>query len=220
MLNFLKKFPSARLIISARAKTIVRALEPSGQGNRISSFSPEDIIKAARSSVATLSPAKELILPGKISTLQHLQQRRDELTKALTDVCKSMMIEDLDIVTSIQGIDTGTATSFLAEMGDIHNYQSHKSLIAFAGIDPTVYQSGKYEGTSRISKPGNRHLRRVIWLMTFNVIHFNETFKQYYLKRKRDGLPAKKAIFATAHKLIRIIFAMLSQRTYFRGNCS
>lgn len=220
MLNFLKKFPSARLIISARAKTIVRALEPSGQGNRISSFSPEDIIKAARSSVATLSPAKELILPGKISTLQHLQQRRDELTKALTDVCKSMMIEDLDIVTSIQGIDTGTATSFLAEMGDIHNYQSHKSLIAFAGIDPTVYQSGKYEGTSRISKRGTRHLRRVIWLMTFNVIHFNETFKQYYLKRKRDGLPAKKAIFATAHKLIRIIFAMLSQRTYFRGNCS
>lgn len=219
MLNFLKRFPSARLITAARAKTIAKALEPTGQGNRISSFSSEDIIKAARSSVATLSPAKELILPGKISTLQHLQQRCDELTKALTNFCKAMMIEDLEIVTSIKGIDTGTATSFLAEMGDVSNYRSCKNLIAFAGIDPTVYQSGKFEGTSRLSKRGNRHLRRVIWLMTFNVIHFNGTFRKYYLKRKREGLPAKKAIFATAHKLMRTIFSMLSQRTCFKENC-
>jgi transposase len=130
------------------------------------------------------------------------------------------MIEDLEIITSIQGIDTGTATSFLAEMGHISNYRTHKNPIAFAGIDPTVYQSGKYEGRSKISKRGNRHLRRVIWLMTYNVIHFNDTFRQYYLKRKGDGLPAKKAVFATAHKLMRTIFAMLLQRTYFRVNCS
>jgi transposase len=218
MLNFIKEFPSARLVSPAKPKVIAKALRPSGRGNKIS-FPPEAIINAAKTSVATVSPAKELILRGKVSTLMHLENRRDELTRALTEYCRSAIIEDLKIITSIDGINTGTATTFLAEMGSIKNYHSHKNLIAFAGIDPTVYQSGKFEGPSRISKRGNRHLRRVIWLMTVNVIHFNATFREYFLKRKREGLPFKKAVFATAHKLIRVIFAMLSQRTCFRVNC-
>jgi transposase len=211
MLNFIAEFPSARLVRTARSRTIAKALRQPGRGNKIS-FPPEAIINAAKTSVATFSPAKEFILPGKISTLIHLEKRRDELTRALTEYCKSAMVENLKIITSIDGINTGTATTFLAEMGDVASYGSHKNLIAFAGIDPTVYQSGKFEGASRISKRGNRHLRRVIWLMTVNVIHFNAIFKEY-------GLPFKKAVFATAHKLIRVIFAMLSQRTYFRENC-
>jgi len=73
-------------------------------------------------------------------------------------------------VTSIAGINNKMATTLLAEIGQISNYHSHKNLIAFAGIDPSVYQSGKYEGASRISKRGNRHLRRVIWLMAISVI--------------------------------------------------
>jgi len=215
MLNFIKEYPSACIIKAARPKSIAKALKPPGQGNKIS-FSQDKILEAAKTSIASFSPAKELILPGKILTLMHLGERRDELTKVLIEYCKTAMIKDLQIITSIDGIDNGTATTFLAKMGDITNYDSHKNLIAFAGIDPTVYQSGKFEGSGRIYKRGNRHLRRVIWLMTVNVIHFNKRFKEYYLRRKEDGLPSKKAIFATAHKLIRVIFAMLSQRTYFK----
>ncbi len=90
-----------------------------------------------------------------------------------------------------------------------------------AGIDPAVYQSGKHEGKGRISKRGNSHLRRVIWLMATKVAQFNEHFRAYYLKRRKDGLPYKKAIMATAHKLIRTIFAMLSNKTVFnvKANC-
>ena len=139
-------------------------------------FTPKGLIEAARTSIATVSPAKELILSGKIETLVHLQKRRDELTKALTKYCESTIVEDLRIVTSINGINNTMATALLAEIGQIGNYLSHKHLIAFAGIDPTVYQSGKYEGASRISKRGNRHLRRIIWLMTISVIHHNSVF--------------------------------------------
>jgi transposase len=217
MLNFIKGFPSARLVRVAKPRVIQKALKQPGAGRGIVSFSSEDIVKAAKSSVATVSPAKELILSGKVSTLQHLEQRRDELTEVLTEACKSMMLEELTIVTSIDGIDKGTATTFLAEMGFVKHFISSKKVIAYAGLDPSVYQSGKFEGFSKLSKRGNRHLRRVIWLMTINVIHFNQVFRNYFLKRRNEGSPFKKAVFATAHKLLRVIFAMLSQKTTFRG---
>jgi transposase len=215
MIDFLLRFPSARLVKAARPKAIERALNRKGVGTRLT-YTAEDIIQAARNSVATISPAKEMILRGKISTLQHLDQRRYDLTQALAEYCKSMMLEELEIITSINGIDTGTATTFLAEVGTINNFKSSKNLVAFAGIDPSVYQSGKYEGSGRISKRGNRHLRRVIWLMTTCVIQHNVTFRDYFVRRRKAGQPYKKAVLATAHKLTRVLFAMLSQKTLFR----
>ena len=218
MLHFIQRFPSARLVSIAKPRVIEKTLKEKPCSCRLR-FTPKDLIEAARTSIATVSPAKELILSGKIETLVHLQKRRDELTKALTKYCESTIVEDLRIVTSISGINNIMATALLAEIGQIGNYLSHKHLIAFAGIDPTVYQSGKYEGASRISKRGNRHLRRVIWLMTISVIHHNSVFKSYFLKRRNDGQPFKKAVFATAHKLMRVIFAMLSKKTSFVAEC-
>lgn len=218
MLHFIQRFPSARLVSAAKPSAIEKTLKEKPCSCRLR-FTPKELIEVARTSIATVSPGKELILSGKIETLLHLQKRRDELTKALTEYCELSIVEDLKIVTSIGGISNNTATTLLAEIGRIDNYASHKNLIAFAGIDPTVYQSGKYEGASRISKRGNRHLRRVIWLMTISVIHHNPVFRNYFLKRRNDGQPFKKAVFATAHKLIRVIFAMLSKRAYFKEEC-
>ncbi|MGD0276574.1 MAG: transposase [Syntrophales bacterium] len=100
---------------------------------------------------------------------------------------------------------------------DVKHFESHKKVIAMAGLDPALYQSGKIDRKGKISKRGNRHLRRVIWQMTTKVIQFNERFKQYYLKRIQDGLPYKKAVLATAHKLIRVMFAMLTNETLFNA---
>lgn len=218
MLAFLKQFPSARLIKVSKRQAIVKALAPRGQGNRISAFTADDIINLAKNSVGLVSPAKEVILRGKISTLLHLEDRQAELTSMLTDYCNSLLVEDLKIVTSVDGISNGTGTTFLAELGDVSKYENHKKLIAYAGIDPTVYQSGKYQGASRISKRGNRHLRRVLWLMTINVIHHNNDFKAYYQKKKQAGLPFKKAVLATMHKLVRMLFSMLSHKQLYAQN--
>ena len=54
-----------------------------------------------------------------------------------------------------------------AEIGSIDKCASYKKLIAFAGIDPSVYQSDQYEGEGRISKHGDRHLRKIIWINWF-----------------------------------------------------
>ncbi len=109
-----------------------------------------------------------------------------------------------------------TAANFLVEMGgDIHKFECSGKIIAMAGLNPAVYQSGKHAGKGRITKRGNRHLRRIIWMMTTGVIQYTDIFKTYYQKRRKEGLPYKKAVLATAHKLIRVIYAILTQRETF-----
>jgi len=215
MLRLLQEYPSARLVKAAKVKAIAKLLKQPYVGNKLT-YCAEDILRAAKTSIATVSPGKEIILQGKIATLLHLQGRLDEITKLLTDLCKATRVDDLKILRSIKGVGPKTAAPFLAEMGTVDNFLSHKKLIAFAGWDPSVRQSGNFVGISKISKRGNRHLRRAIYLMTASVVSQNAFFKAYFLKRKKEGLPPQKALFATAHKLIRVIFAMLTQRTYFK----
>jgi transposase len=214
MLHVLKTLPSARLVAEATEKDLRQAFIHPDKRMRLV-VKPEKIRDAALNSVASPSPAKEMLLPGKVETLLHLQQRLDELTTMMVRLCKAMAEEDLRIITSIAGINTKTAAPFLAELGDRKNYASYKKVIAFMGIDPSIHQSGKFQGTSKISKRGNRHLRRIIYLMTFCAIRMEGPFKRYFTKRKKEGLPFRKALLATAHKLVRVIFAMLQKRTYF-----
>jgi len=51
--------------------------------------------------------------------------------------------------------------------------------------------------------------------MTIRVIQFNDCFRNYYKKRTQDGLPFKKAVLATAHKLLRVIYTVLTKRISF-----
>jgi transposase len=134
----------------------------------------------------------------------------------LIEMSRKLMEEEINIMTSIKGIGDKTAANFLIEMGGaISQFERSGKIIAMAGLDPAVYQSGKHDGRGRITKRGNRHLRKIIWLMTTKVIQYTDTFSVYYLKRRKEGLPYKMAVLATAHKLIRVIYAMLTHRTTF-----
>jgi len=215
MLRLLCQYPSAASMRHAKRSKIARILIPGSYGKQTDT-SVQRILKAAEASIGTASPAKEIILKQKVSLLIQLEEHLQELTTILIEHCQEKMRRDMNILTSMKGIGEKTAINFLIEMGgDIKQFESHKKLIAMAGIDPALYQSGKIDRKGKISKRGNRHLRRVIWLMTTKVIQFNERFKQYYLKRIKDGLPYKKAVLATAHKLIRVMFAMLRNKTLF-----
>jgi transposase len=161
MLRFVQQYPSARLVRGVKRKAIAKALRGPHVGDKLT-FTAEDIVNAAQSSVAMVSPAKEIIVQGKIATLLHLQERLEELTKLLTDLCKATRVEDLKILQSIKGIGPNTAAPFLGEVGEVKNFTSSKKRIAFAGLDPSIHQSGKFTGASKLSKRGNRHLRRAI----------------------------------------------------------
>ena len=215
MLRLLCQYPSAASMRQLKRSQIAKILIPGSYGKQTAA-SVERILKAAQGSVGTSSPTKEILLKQKASILIQLEGHLQELTEVLMELCQAKIQEDMDILTSMKGIGDKSAMNFLIEMGgDIKQFESHQKLIAMAGLDPALYQSGKIDRKGKISKRGNRHLRRVIWLMTTKVIQFNGRFKQYYLKRKEDGLPYKMAVLATAHKLIRVMFAMLTNRTLF-----
>jgi len=123
MLGFLKVFPSARLITQASPEAVAQGFNQ-GDGRRRISVHYTKIIDCAKTSVATTSPSKELILPGKIETLLHLKERADAITRMLVKLCSSMQQKELTILTSIRGIATKTAAPFLAELGDWRNFNS------------------------------------------------------------------------------------------------
>ena len=216
MLRFLIKFPSARTIRTAKPKEISKALiHAEGKRKRVF-ISAEEIIRLAKASVASESVVKEWILSEKIETLLYLEEKKARITGALVETCRSMRVDELDIITSVDGISKITGSTFLAELGEIQTFRSYKHVIAFAGLDPSIHQSGQYEGISRLSKRGNRHLRRVVFLVTLCAVRGQNIFREYFLKRKGEGLPPKKVILATAHKLLRVLFAMLTSQSYFR----
>lgn len=215
MLKLLGRFPSAKSIVHADPAEINQLLVDHSMG-RNSAKTTQAIIQAARSSIGTTTPSRELILKQKADVLIHLDGHLKELTAMMIKLCRADMGDDIDIMTSLGGIGEKTATSFLVEMGgDIRKFKDHKKLIAMAGLDPAIYQSGKHDGQGRITKRGNRHFRRVVWLMSIRVIQYNDCFRNYYKKRMEDGLPFKKAVLATAHKLLRVIFALLTRRMSF-----
>ena len=216
MLNFLHRFPSARLIREAKTKEIEKALIFPEEKRKRVLITAQEIIDAAKRSVASAGVAKELILSEKVSTVLYLLEKSKKITEALIESCESLKIEELDIIKSIDGVDDITGSIFLAELGDVSSFGSYKHVIAFAGLDPSINQSGQHEGKSRISKRGNRHLRRIIFMMTMCSIRGNNVFRAYFQKRKQEGLPPMKALMATSHKLIRVIFSMLSNKTFFK----
>ena len=133
---------------------------------------------AAAMSVGVASPAKDLILKQEAALLLHVQEQAEEIMKVMVCLADEKMKRDVDILASMKGIGEQTAFNFLIELGgDIRAFENDKKLIAAAGLDPTVYESGKYKGQSKISKRGNRHLRRVILLMTTRTIISNEIFR-------------------------------------------
>ncbi len=215
MLRLLCHYPSAESIRKAKRAKIAKILIPGSYGKQTEE-SVGAIIKAAATSIGTASPAKEMIIKQKASILIQLEDHLQELTDMLIEQCQAQMKDNVDILTSIRGIGEKSAMNFLVELGgDPGLFPGHRQVIAMAGLDPSVYQSGQYVGLSKISKRGNRHLRRIIWLMTVKVIQFEAYFHRYFEKRIKDGLIYKKAVIATAHKLIRVICAMLSQKTTF-----
>jgi transposase len=215
ILQLLVCFPSADALRKTDANTVATLIIPRSRSRKSREW-VDTLMTTARSSIGVSSPAKELVLKQDAALLLYVEEQIKETTKVLAGLCTERMKKDMEILTSIKGIGKSTALNFLVEMGgDVTLYENDKKLIAAAGLDPSTYQSGKYKGQSRISKRGNRHLRRVIWLMAKDVVFTNDLFRTYFYRRRREGLCYKMAVLATAHKLIRVMFAMLVHQTCF-----
>lgn len=111
---------------------------------------------------------------------------------------------------TIPGIGIIGAATILAEIGDISRFKNSSSLIAFAGIDPTVRQSGEFNSThNHMSKRGSPYLRHAIFLAATTCSFHNSPLNAYYKKKRDQGKHHLTATGAVARKLTTVIYAML-----------
>ena len=111
---------------------------------------------------------------------------------------------------TIPGIGIIGAATILAEIGDISRFKNSSSLIAFAGIDPTVRQSGEFNSThNHMSKRGSPYLRHAIFLAATTCSFHNSPLNAYYKKKREQGKHHLTATGAVARKLTTVIYAVL-----------
>ncbi len=113
-------------------------------------------------------------------------------------------------LTTITGIGDITACVILGEIGSVERFERPEQLVAFAGLDASVYQSGDFNSNkTRISKRGSPYLRRAIWQAAFVASYHDPALSIHYQKLRKRGKAHGTAIGAVARKLTHIIFAIL-----------
>lgn len=111
---------------------------------------------------------------------------------------------------TIPGIGIIGVATILAEIGDISRFKNSSALVAFAGIDPTVRQSGEFNSThNHMSKRGSPYLRHAIFLAATTCSFHNSPLNAYYKKKRDQGKHHLTATGAVARKLTTVIYAVL-----------
>ena len=103
----------------------------------------------------------------------------------------------------------------MVELIDIKRFNQNRKLVGFCGLAPIIKQSGRFKATWRISKRGNAHTRRILWIMANMAKKNTPCFREYYLKKRQEGKSYKEAVVATSTKLIRCIFVLLNENRCF-----
>lgn len=112
-------------------------------------------------------------------------------------------------ITSIPGISYGMGAMIIAEIGDFNNFDSPDKILAFAGLSPSTYQSGKLNNCyAHMEKRGSRYLRYALFNATKFVCNWCPPFADYLAKKRSEGKHYYVAISHAAKKLVRLIFAM------------
>lgn len=150
-----------------------------------------------------------------IDQLLFLEKQITELESEISVILK----EYHSPIMTITGIGSVLGATILGEIGDIKRFDNPSKLVAFAGLDVKVVQSGEFEGTQgKITKRGSPYLRRAIWIAA-NVAAFKDpVLSEYYHSMRNRGKHHLVAVSAVARKLCNIIFVILSENRPYQKN--
>lgn len=139
------------------------------------------------------------------------------IEKQVSDVEKqiSVLLQKINSpITTIPGIADTIAATILGEIGDIQRFSNASKLVAYAGLDAEVSQSGEYESTSnKMSKRGSPYLRKALFQAAFVAAFHDPVFSAYYQQKRAEGKHHKVAIGAVARKMCHTIHAVLKNNT-------
>lgn len=205
----LKRYGSATQIANARIDGLTNILTK----YRLDNWSVDKLKHLAKHSAGQHSDSLIIQLHMWIEQIELLTSQIVSTEKQL-----KLILDALDTpIMTIPGISHTLASVILGEIGSIERFSNSSKLLAFCGLNPTIHQSGQYTASSSsMSKRGSRYLRNAV-LRAASIIWYNDPhFNAYYQKKKLQGKHHNVIIGHIAHKLIRVIYHLLTTNSSFK----
>ena len=207
----LKEAPSATRIASMHLTHLKNLLVSNSHGH----FKKETALELrvlAQKSVGTADRSLSIQITQSIAQIELLDSQLDAVESEMKDIVTSLD----SVIMTIPGIGPINGGMILGEIGDINRFSKPRKLLAFAGLDPSVYQSGNFIAKkTKMSKRGSSTLRYALMNAAHNIVKNNQTFKKYYDSKRAEGRGHYNALGHCAGKLVRIIYKMLKDDVEF-----
>ena len=158
----------------------------------------------SKNSVGFHNENTDLLISTYVSIYNDFNNKIDPINKQISTIIKVLNPRML----TIPGIGEISAATILSEYGDIKNFSNPNKMLAFAGLDPSINQSGTLEFNGKMVKHGSGHLRYAIMNSAMAILRFSPEFYDYYLKKRSEGKCHRVALSHVCKKLIRVIYSL------------
>ena len=158
----------------------------------------------AKESIGHPTETSDFLIQSYIKSIYCLNEQIDSIEKQIIESVRKL---DTHLL-SIPGIAEISAGSIIAEFGDIKNFESPEKMLAFAGLEPSIRQSGTLSTEGHMVKHGSGYLRNTIMRVVNSLVMHDQVFYDYYNKKRDEGKHHLVAQSHVAKKLIRIIYTL------------
>lgn len=205
--TLLKKYPSAEEIAALKDDKISNLLYASSKGH----FKREKSIELkslAKTTVGIKDTSVSLHVIQLIELIELFDRQIKDIVTKITDTVNKLDTKLL----SVPGINIIACAIILGETNNFDNFSNATKLLAFAGLDPKIRQSGNFSATScRMSKKGSPYLRYALIFTAWNTVRHSEKFNKYYCLKRSQSKSHYNALGHVAHKLVRVIFTLIKK---------
>jgi transposase len=198
-------------ILGTRIDRLTNVLTIASKGH-FSHQKAQQLKELAKNSIGNRDEYFKIQFQTTISSIRHFSEQ----IKLIDEEIKQIMDEYFTYIMTIPGVKYTTGAAIISEIGDINNFKSPDSLVAFAGLDPSVYESGEFSSNhNKMSKRGSKYLRNAIWTSSTIIIHNDPVFSAFYTKKIIQGKHHNNAIGHVCKKLTRVIYSIMKSQNDF-----
>lgn len=161
-----------------------------------------------------ISSLKDMGIDGfEVETLEEI---KDNLEKKIKQTEKKLLESFNFNPVKIRGVSELHHKAIVAELGNWQRFSNRRQIVAFAGMDPSVKESGSsVKGKGRLSKRGSKTLRYYLFQSAWGVMMHNEKYKEYYDKKRSEGKHYFSCLSAIARKLLCEIYSDLKKNNSY-----
>lgn len=207
----LSELPNAKAISECHLTRLVNLISIASKG-RYGKEKAIEIRTAARDSIGSYSEVKSLELQQTIQMIRMIENQIKQVEAKINPIVDELHSPIL----TIPGISYRMASIIIAETENFSNFDSAEKVLAYAGLEPSVYQSGQLTSThAKMVKRGSKYLRYALFNAAKYVCHWDRGFGQYLAKKRAEGKPYNVAVSHAARKLTRVIFHLVKTNQSF-----